>query len=76
VARGSAMLTPATRSSTTITSAVVPERTATAAATLAPWSKATRAAMWFAAKVLASSISSGIASRGDNIGDMTAELKA
>jgi hypothetical protein len=32
--------------------------------------------MWFAAKVLASSISSGIASRGDNIGDMTAELKA
>jgi hypothetical protein len=54
---------------------VAPERTATAAATLAPWSNATRAAMWFAAKIVDSSISSGIASRGLRIELMTAELK-
>ena len=76
VARGSAKPTPARRSSTTITSAVAPERTATAAATLAPWSKARRAATWFAAKMLASSISSGMASRGDRMALMAAELKA
>jgi hypothetical protein len=76
VARGSAIETPASRSKSTITRAVTPERTATAAATLAPWSNATRAAIWFAAKMLASSISSGMPMRGDRIALMGPELKA
>ncbi|MNC92880.1 hypothetical protein D3C83_93890 [compost metagenome] len=59
-----------------MTSAVAPERTVTAAAMLAPWSKASRAAMWLAAKVLARNISSGMASRGDRIALMGPKLKA
>ncbi len=76
VARGSAIETPAMRSKSTITSAVIPERTATAAATLAPWSKATLAAIWFAANRLASSMSSGMPMRGDRIAVMGPQLKA
>ena len=57
-------------------SAVTPERTITAAAMLAPWSKASRAAMWLAANVLARNISNGMARRGDRIALMGRKLKA
>src|SRR5205809_512586 len=52
-ARGSASATPCTRIIRSRISAVLVARTATPVATVAPWSKAMRAATWFAANAVA-----------------------
>ncbi|MNC94461.1 hypothetical protein D3C83_113180 [compost metagenome] len=67
---------PCRCSSATSTSAVIPERTATAAATLVPWSKASRAATWLQANSVARNMSRGMPTRGDRMALMGAQLTA
>ena len=67
VAAGSASGTRCSRSSASTARAVNAERIATQVVTLAPWSKATRAATWLAPNMVAITSSSTTPSLGDKI---------
>jgi hypothetical protein len=49
-------------------------RVTTPVATLAPWSKATRAAVWFEAKRVAAAMRMTIPSRGGNVAGMARDV--